>query len=222
MRFFRKIKNWNWKYLFVELFLIFIGLYSALALNDWNSNRKANADRGKAIEKVKEELQKNKEELLELRLGENAFVNAMIDHEDYFSNGYSEIRMSLEKRAELLTEYPDFFNVIDSVKLNDDRYSYTGSFRISMDIPELSEIAWQTTQKSGISKSMNFDCLYLLGNIYSTQSTFQSKMDEIPTLVQQRAFGQMIILFKLVKLFEPQLLERYDEALNRIDDCDQE
>ncbi len=71
------------------------------------------------------------------------------------------------KMRTLTKKYSDFFSIADSTLIGKGQYLYEGTSQINLEIPTLTEIAWETTIALNISVDFSYDCLYELESVYN-------------------------------------------------------
>ncbi len=79
MRFFKQNRKVNFKYIFGELLLLFVGINLAIWFNDWNSSKKIDEGKKIAISKITEEIENNKLELDIVLENSHQVLNAFRD-----------------------------------------------------------------------------------------------------------------------------------------------
>ena len=62
IRFYKKVNDFNWKYAFGEIALIFVGITLAIWFNNWNQNRIDNSKKDQYLTELKSDLQNDLDE----------------------------------------------------------------------------------------------------------------------------------------------------------------
>lgn len=160
MRFLRmKIKS-NFKYILTELVLIFIGIYLALSLNNWNEGKKVEREKASVITKLEDEVQKNLEILENAEEANTRFFSAMERFGELDGNDATEITATEEEYAQLMQEHGDFFNFESKSKMTADQYRYEVNLQINFKNTDLRDIAWSTAKTAGFAREFNYECLF--------------------------------------------------------------
>ena len=219
MRFFRLGKNFNWKYIIGEILLIFIGINLAIWFNDWNTSRNAREQKSVAIAKIKEEVESNLEELQFTEEKNDLVLEAFATYKKYYTDTPSEAVALPHEMAELQKKYPRFFRITDSAEVGDGIYKYQGGTFIQLELPELTEIAWETTRSTNIAREFDYECLYGLEGVYLLQRRVQKELDKAAEALKQRKLREIISILEFEKQISEQLLSDYQEVLDNIDAC---
>ena len=100
-------------------------------------------------------------------------------------------------------EYSGFFQIKDSVRINDSVYRYLGDTKINIELAELSEIAWETSRHMGIANEFGYECLYELENMYNIQRLVQNEINKAAeAIITPPEAIPVIILIALLLLLE--------------------
>jgi hypothetical protein len=202
-----------------EIVLVVIGILIALSINNWNATNKSNHDKEVIISKIKEEIKGNLKELVAvIELNKN-LIEAYKSYSSVYNGKSSEIIISSKEFAKLQKEFPKFFRVKDSVRIDIGSYRYIGETFIELEIPDITSIAWETIRTINIANEFDYECLYQLESLYNLQDRVKGEVDIAVELLQQ---GEMINLLKKVGIINQigvQLKSNYEEVLTIIDDC---
>lgn len=216
---FIKLGEINWKYILSEIFLIFVGINLAIWFNDWNSSKTANANMNIALEKIKDEINTNLEQLQENRTNNQkvaSFLEATKELQDQHSG---KLISSPEIMDTFKKKYKDFFEVTDSTYIDDDLYQYQTSTKIELDITELSRIAWETSKSTGVFHQFGYECLYELESIYNTQNLVQNNVDNTTEALRNESISDLKRILKFANQLEKQLESQYRDIIKNIDNC---
>ena len=217
MRFF-KIKEFNWKYIFGEIFLLFVGINLAIWFNDWNASKTIQKNKEIALEKIEEEVKANLEQLVE-----NSTLNQKIPL--FFSEMKSlkgdeeAIITSSETMHAFANKYPRFVEKVDSIAMENGLYRYGLNTSIYLEITDLSSIAWDVSKSTGIFHEFGYDCLYDLQALYNTQELVKNQMDKATEALRNKSMDELVGTLGFTKQLEDQLAEQYKDMLESIDDC---
>ncbi len=217
MRFFN-IKEFNWKYIFGEIFLLFVGINLAIWFNDWNASKTIQKNKEIALEKIEEEIKANLEQLVE-----NSTLNQEIP--SFFSelkslrNEEEALIISSPTMNAFTKKYPRFVEKVDSTAMENGRYRYGLSTSIYLEITDLSSIAWEVSKSTGIFHEFGYDCLYDLQALYNTQELVKNQMEKATEALRNKSMEELVGTLGFTKQLEDQLAEQYRDMLEGIDDC---
>lgn len=219
MRLFKYGKALNWRYIVGEIILIFVGINLAIWFNNWNASRKADTEKEAAITKITEELKSNQQEL-EAALNNYSFmISAYYAFDSLYDEQEQAISCTPRQMAQLRNAYLDFFLPTDSTALGNGRYSYDGSSNVYIELPDLSEIAWETARSVNISNRFTFNCLYELETLYSLQRRVQKEVDKASDALQQQDMEKFIQILQFLKQLADPLQERYATMAQQVGRC---
>jgi len=217
--FIKSVYQLNWKYIIVEILLIFVGINLAIWFNNWNTERNLNHNKEVAIAKIKEEINNNMEEIVAARKINQNVISAYKDFEEIYGKNSDVIITSSQNFRILQRKYPGFFRVKDSMDIESGLKKYSGSTYIELELADLKEIAWETTKSINITNEFNYECLYELENIYNLQKRVQGIMDQAVNALQNAKINELMTILNIMKQLDTQLEEHYSSMLNDIDDC---
>ncbi|MEM7548965.1 MAG: hypothetical protein AAF363_04790 [Bacteroidota bacterium] len=212
MKGFKKLsssKSINWIDHIIGFISVLLGVIMALALNNWNENRKENELLNAAILNIENEIIKNVEKvdstILEnerVYLAFREYIGMVDENMDVIAHEDTILKFQ--------QKYPDLLDEDLDISL-------------SFDLFQLSRVSWETTQRTGILSSFGFEISYELGLIYD----FQTKLDrfdedivyEIQTFNDRREKAvQLLRLIRISLDFAKSLKEEgYPECLESIE-----
>ncbi|WP_338732046.1 hypothetical protein [Mangrovimonas cancribranchiae] len=219
MRFFKLNRKLNFKYIFGEIVLLFIGINLAIWFNNWNSSKKINEGKRIAISKITEEIENNKLEINTVLKNNNTILNAYKSFKNLYDGNTSRIKTSPIHLQSLRNKYPDFFSINDSIVLSDGLYLYRGTTHINLEIPTLTEIAWNTTTTLNITNEFNYECLYQLESVYNLQRRVQSEINKSAEALQRGKLEELMIILEFINQLGNQLKVDYDSINKNILHC---
>lgn len=214
----KKIKI-DWKYIVRETLLIFIGINLAIWFNNWNANKKSDYNKEVIISKIKEEIKNNKLELDSARVSNQNIKKAFDAYSDFYDKNSSEVVTTIEQLAFFQKEYPKFFKVKDSVKLESNTYRYFGDTFIVLEIPDITSIAWETIHTINIANEFDYNCLYELESMYNLQKRIQKEIDKAADVLQAGEIQRLFKVLNFIEQLDSQLMKSYSNMLEIIDDC---
>lgn len=209
----------NWKYIIGEILLIFVGINLAIWFNNWNTSRNANEQKVVAIDKIRDEVKSNLEELEFASEKNNAVLAAFSEFQHIYAETSSEVVAMPHELNALQKKYPDFFRISDSAEVGDGIYRYRGGTFVELELPELSEIAWETTRFTNIAREFEYDCLYNLESMYLLQRRVQKELDKAADALQQKELKRLVSVLNFKEQLSGQLLQNYKDVIETIEDC---
>ncbi|SFR34028.1 hypothetical protein SAMN04490243_0768 [Robiginitalea myxolifaciens] len=219
MRFFKKIKRSNLTYILSELVLLFIGINLAIWFNNWNTSKKINEAKAVAIEKIIDEIENNQLEVETVLQNNYIVLNAYEDFKNLYSGNTSVVKADAIKMQTLTNKYPGFFTVKDSTLIDEGQYLYEGSSRINLEIPTLTEIAWETTVTKNISVEFSYDCLYELESVYNLQRRVQVEIDKSADALQKGDIESLMVILDFLNQLGNDLKQDYEALKEHIKNC---
>lgn len=211
-------KEFNWKYVLGEILLIFIGINLAIWFNNWNASKKAIADKKVAITKITEEINNNNSEL---NLAQELNHQILLAYSEYKNklDGNASLLATPAEVKELYTKYPGFYRISDSIPLENGVFRYNGSTQILLEIPTLTEIAWDTTKTLSILNEFDYECLYDLESMYSLQRLVQKEINKAADALQKRELTELMNILGFLNQLNSQLSQNYKTVLENIESC---
>lgn len=219
MRFFKKIKKRNLTYILGELALLFIGINLAIWFNNWNTSKKTANSKAIAIEKIIDEVKNNQSEVETVLENNYTILNAYKEYKNLYSGNTSMVKADPLKMQTLTKRYPDFFSIADSTIMSNGQYVYEGRSRINLEIPTLTEIAWETTIALNISVEFSYDCLYELESVYNLQRRVQTEIDKSADALQKGNIGELMVILDFLNQLGNDLIVDYDSLTKYIKNC---
>ncbi len=217
MRFF-KIKKFNWKYIFGEIFLLFVGINLAIWFNDWNASKTIQKNKEIALEKIEEEIKANLDQLVE-NSALNQEIPLFFSEMKSLRNEEEAIIISSPAMNAFAKKYPRFLAKVDSTATENGLYRYGLSTSIFLEITDLSSIAWEVSKSTGIFHEFGYDCLYDLQALYNTQELVKNQMNKATEDLRTKHVEELVATLGFTKQLEDQLAEQYRDMLESIDDC---
>ena len=219
MRFLKLNRKLNFKYIFSEIILLFIGINLAIWFNNWNSSKKINEGKKIAVSKIMEEVENNKLEIDSVLKNNHTILNAYKSFKNLYDSNTSTIKTNSIHLQSLRKKYPDFFSIKDSIVINDDLYYYRGTTLINLEIPTLTEIAWKTTTTLNVTNEFNYECLYELESVYNLQRRVQSEINKSADELQRGKLEELMIILEFINQLGNQLQVDYDSIKKNIINC---
>lgn len=217
MRFF-KIREFNWKYVFGEIFLLFVGINLAIWFNDWNASKTIQKNKEIALEKIEDEIKANLDQLVENSTLNQKIPSFFIEIEN-LRNENEAVITSSEAMHAFAKKYPQFVEKVDSTAMDNGLYRYGLNTSIYLEITDLSSIAWEVSKSTGIFHEFGYDCLYDLQALYNTQGLVKNQMEKATEALRNKSMEELVGTLGFTKQLEDQLAEQYKDMLESIDDC---
>jgi hypothetical protein len=217
MRFF-KIKEFNWKYVFGEIFLLFVGINLAIWFNDWNASKTIQKNKEIALEKIEGEIENNLEQLVKDHES-NQKIPAFFAEMDSIKSEEGRIIASPESMHYFVKKYPEFVRKLDSISVGNGLYHYNLDSFINLEITDLSSIAWDVSKSTGIFHEFGYDCLYDLQKLYNTQDLVKNELNKATEALRNTSMKDLVRTLGILKQLEEQLEKQYRDMLQNIKDC---
>lgn len=219
MRILKFTNQFNWKYIFGEILLIFIGINLAIWFNNWNSSIKASNEKEIAISKIKEEIRSNIKELAAARAVNQSVLDAYTEFKKIYHGNSNELITSSEHLKALQHKFPNYFIVVDSTKTESGLFHYKGSTFINLELAELSQIAWETTRSINATNDFGYECLYELESMYNLQRRVENEVEKAADALQKREINELMSILEFLLQYDIQLEKDYQSTLKNIRNC---
>ncbi|MFY0689320.1 MAG: hypothetical protein JXQ90_19270 [Cyclobacteriaceae bacterium] len=218
MRLFKQKGSIDWKYVSVELFLIFAGINLAIWFNNWNTSRKYEKSKTAAIERIIEEIQSNQRELMLSREANLLVFEAYEILTPLYVGNSRTVAATALQMTEIQEKYPGFFIINDTLSSNGNLI-FEGDTRINLELIDLSAIAWETTRFMGLTGRFDYECLYSLESLYRLQDRVQQEIDRSADALQAGDIRRLMRILNFLKQLDVQLERKYEETLMKIEEC---
>lgn len=212
-------RSLNWKYIVGEIVLLFIGINLAIGFNNWNTSSRLDKDRRLALDKIVVEIESNGEELRRAKLQNDRILRAFKAYHKVFAGHSTEVITTAKHMQMLQDSFPNFFRIQSTQAFQGDSLHYFGGTFINLELPELTDIAWATSQSIEITNTFSYDCLYQLASAYQLQSRLSREMDRAAQALQERRLQDLIRILEFTQQFEGQLQQDYNTALQTMKEC---
>jgi hypothetical protein len=146
----------DWLNHLVGLISVVFGVLIAFWLNSWSMERKEQREIRTALQNVKSEILRNQASL-DSTITENKKQRDFLSDYMNYTNDKMESVVDEITWREMARKYPEFATEKSS------------SVRIDMDLFQLSEVAWATTNRTGILSSIDFELAFTLEETYDLQ-----------------------------------------------------
>ena len=90
---------------------------------------------------------------------------------------------------------------------------------ISLEIPTLTEIAWQTTTTLNVTNEFNYDCLYELESMYNLQRRVQIEINKSADALQKGNLEELVVILEFLNQLGNQLQTDYNSVKKSIPNC---
>ncbi|MCB0620710.1 MAG: hypothetical protein KDC32_21690 [Saprospiraceae bacterium] len=218
MKRFKFIGQFNWKYVIGEILLIFFGINLAIWFNNWNASKQAGQSKLVALAKIEEEIGNNAREL-EIALENAVSISGALSRLQLAKLEDSQILSTPDGLRLFQQEYPGFFSVTDSTLRENGQYLYGGRLSIVLELPSLTQIAWETTKTINILSEFSYECLYQLESMYDLQGRVLEEMDLAARALQARDLWGLQRSLQFLHQLELALQEDYRGMLETIAAC---
>lgn len=213
------LRQLNWAYIFGEILLLFVGISLAIWFNNWNSSRILKREKANAFNALVDEIQANLEELRYATKSNADMAKAFEAFNWYSEKWEGEVVATPDTFKRLMKDFPSFFSINDSIPDKNGKFRYRGGYQIAIELTELTEIAWKTTQDIGLAKTFEYDCLYKIETAYNLQRLYQKYINKAADALQKKDLKELVNTFSFVKQVEPALEEEYLKLLKDLNNC---
>lgn len=210
------LKRVNWKYIIGEIILLFVGINLAIGFNNWNSSSQLNQDRTVALNKIVEEIESNAEELQRAKEHNDQILRAFKAYNGVYAGHSTKVITTAEHMGMLQDSFPDFFRIQSKKSWRADSLEYQGGTYINLELPELTDIAWATSQSIEITNTFSYDCLYQLASTYQLQDRLVREIDRAAQALQERRLTDLMHILEFTQQFEGQLQQDYTAVLQTV------
>jgi hypothetical protein len=210
------LKHLNWKYIIGEIVLLFVGINLAIGFNNWNSSSRLNQDRQLALQKIVEEIESNAEELQQAKAHNDRILRAFKAYNGVFAGHSTKVITTPDHMEMLQDSFPDFFRIQSTAPWKGDSLQYQGGTYINLELPELTDIAWATSQSIEITNTFSYDCLYQLASTYQLQDRLVREIDRAAQALQERRLTDLMRILEFTQQFEGQLQQDYATVLQTV------
>ncbi len=221
MRFLKLKKKFtfDWKYVFGELLLLFVGITLAIWFNNWNSQKQIEDEKKIALEKIKGEIRNNLDEMLVAQEKNEMIRSAFTSFQKIYQETSTRAITTPEHMDSLQRAFPNYFRITDSTEVEPGKFEYSGDTFIVLEIPELTEIAWETTRSINVTNEFSFDCLFEFESVYNLQRRVLNEVNKASDALQKKDLTELMNVLSFMEQFNPPLIENYQNMLEDIDKC---
>lgn len=212
-------KNLKWKYILGEIVLIFIGITLAIWFNNWNASMKLNKNKKVILAKIKEEINSNLEELQLASAKNNRILAAFKDYQKIYGSSTSEVISTPMELQRLQTAYPGFYNVVDSIRIDHEKFHYKGQTHVVLELPELTQIAWETARAINIAHEIDYECLLQMASTYNLQDRVQVEINKAAEALQKADISGLMSILNFLNQLESELSNAYSQTSTKIESC---
>lgn len=203
---------------FITLFATTLGVLLALHLNNLNSKIKIEEKKQLAIKNIEKELILNKEEIDDSE--DNDKLLKFLEKVDKENKGITKkLYLSSTSMKEILTQYPNYIEIIDSTKTIKDEYVYNVNYQFGLGLDNLQKIAWETSQMSDIINELSYECLQTIVTTYSLQEIYTKEQQKLTNHLINEDFNKIFKSMSILKNLKLQLSEAISEAKELIKNC---
>lgn len=203
---------------FVTLFATTLGVLFAFYLNGLYESNITKGKIDKAYSNIIIELENNKKAVLEAK--KNDSVILVIDHirkYDKFLKG--EIIASPKKFDSIMNQL-NVAKVVDTLNLGNGIVKYFVNYsNLQFSISSLPNVAWEAAKTADIANDLEYECLSTIINIYELQDLFKAEEYKLLGFYSDEKYIQFYNTASISLGLRNQLLERYDEAIINLKNC---
>lgn len=219
MRLVRKVFTNNWKYILTELILIFVGIYLALSLNNWNESKKIAREKESVVQRLEEEINTNLKILEGSEERNVTFFEAFERYGQLSGDDNGMIQTTEANFEKFKSDFPEFFTLIDKQATGDGKFQYKLSIAVRLDNTELRDIAWSTAKSAGFSSKFSYSCMLDIEDTYRNQERYRAEMEKVVPYALEHEYSSLSITCILLNQFQASLQKRYKQLLLDLKNC---
>lgn len=210
----RAIKNST----FINLFATTLGVLLAFYLNGLYESNIIKTKVDVAYSNIITELERNKQDVLEDQKNDTViFVIDQIRKYDKFLKG--EIISTPQKFGSIVDEI-NAIEVVDSLNLEQGVVKYFVNYsNLQFSISTLPNVAWEAAKTAEIANYLEYECLSTIIRIYELQDLFKAEEYKLLEYYSDENYIQFYNTAAISRGLRNQLLERYDEAIDKLKSC---
>lgn len=214
-----RLQKLNWKYIFGEIALLFVGINLAIWFNNWNSSKQLNQDRKVAISSLTDEIKSNWNELKQAKINNDRIAGAFNAYNKVYAGQSTKVITTADHMSMLQDSFPGFFRINSTQSIQADTFLYLGGTSINLELAELTDIAWTTSQSIEITNTFRYECLYQLASMYQLQNRLKREIDRAAQALQERRLEDLLHILEFMHQFELLLEEDYENSLQLLKEC---
>lgn len=207
----------DWVLVLLSFIGTLLGVTGAFMLDSWKENRKIEMSKSSAIQQIQKEIENNLHEL-DTSYQEIVEVQWALDILSLEGiEGSLIIHQDTMKKLQSLDRV--FYEIAEAVEQQDGMVEYFGNSKVSMDYLTLSKIAWETSATMNILGEFNYNCLYLMEDIYSLQDITQTQFDKVIESLGAADLEGLVKNIDFLIQFQESLRIKYNVLLIELDQC---
>ncbi|WP_445385799.1 hypothetical protein ACT6NV_03060 [Robiginitalea sp. IMCC44478] len=210
----RLIKNST----FINLFATTLGVLLAFYLDGLYESNVIKTKVDVAYSNIITELERNKQSVLEDQKNDTViFVIDQIRKYDKFLKG--EIIATPNTFGSIRDEI-NAIEVVDSLNLEEQTVKYFVNYsNLQFSISTLPNVAWEAAKTAEIANYLEYECLSAIIKIYELQDLFEAEEYKLLEYYSDEKYIQFYNTASISRGLRNQLLERYDEAIVKLKNC---
>lgn len=203
---------------FINLFATTLGVLLAFYLNGLYESNIIKTKVDKAYSNIIIELVKNKQFVLEDKKNDTViFVIDQIRKYDKFLKG--EI-IATPQKFDSIVDKINAMEVVDSLNLEQGTVKYFVNYsNLQFSISTLPNVAWEAAKTAEIANYLEYECLSTIIKIYELQDLFKAEEYKLLEYYSDEKYTQFYNTAAISRGLRNQLLERYEEAIVKLKNC---
>jgi len=203
---------------FITLVATTLGVLLALYLNNLESQAKLEKRKNLSIQNLHKELSHN--ESLIRGISENdMLIDLLTKIRKIDRNISTKLTTSVISMTELVRDYSNFIEVVDSTYIDGILYKYDIIYTFELNLDDLQSIAWETTKMSNVVNELDYNCLQTFVKIYSLQKIFVNEQQKILNYFVNANHNKLLSTMLIVQQLKSQLLDAIIDGQNEIKNC---
>ena len=203
---------------FVTLFATTLGVLFAFYLNGLYESNINKGKINKAYSNIIIELENNKKAVLEAKKNDTVIlVIDQIREYDKFLKG--EIIASPKKFDSIMNQL-NVAQVVDSLNLENGVMNYFVNYNnLQFSVSTLPNVAWEAAKTANIANDLEYECLSTIIKIYELQDLLKAEEYKLLGFYSDEKYIQFYNSASISRGLRNQLLERYEEAIIKLKNC---
>lgn len=203
---------------FITLFATTLGVLLAFYLNGIaeSSNKKQREIQG--LSNIISELKKNKVDVQNALLNDTTIIRLQnIRKYDKLLRG--EI-IAPKQNIDSIMNQTGVGSILDSIDVGNGNMKYFVDYdNIGFSISTLPDVAWVAAQMADITNEIDYECLSTIIDTYNLQDLYESEHYKLLEYYTEEKYYQFYQTLLITRSIRVQLLEQYEEAIEKIKNC---
>ncbi len=203
---------------FITLFATTVGVLLAFYLNGLSKSNSKQIKVNKAYSNIVIELESNKKKVLGNLVNDSTIIVLdKIRKYDVFLKG--EIITSSQKIDSIMDQI-NVAEIVDSLNLEKGVVKYFVDYNnLRFSLSSIRNVAWEAAQIADLTNEFEYECLSTIIAIYDLQDLLRAEEYKLLGFYADEKYNSFYRTLSISLAFRSQLLERYEEAIIKIKNC---